>query len=297
MQTKVNVRKVLLYVGLVWLLSFAGLRAYLALGGTWSILPASLYMFMPLAVTLLVQVAIYRESALVPFWVNIRLNRWFLLAAIIPVALLLLSIGFSTLIPGTILSYSTDDILRRSADLYSPEELVLMRQQMEALPVHPFWTSLVGGILAGFSINALFAFGEEFGWRGFMLKELMPMGFWKCSAITGVVWGIWHAPAILQGHNYPENPAAGVFMMVLLSVLMSPVLSYVCLKANSVVAAAAMHGVINGVAGIPIMVLEGGSRFTTGMTGLAGMLALLLVNLAIARFGGVPNLERKFFNT
>ena len=36
------------------------------------------------------------------------------------------------------------------------------------------------------------------------------MGFLKTSVLTGFIWGVWHAPIILQGHNYPQHPVAGV---------------------------------------------------------------------------------------
>jgi len=42
----------------------------------------------------------------------------------------------------------------------------------------PWWTIyvevVVAGIIAGFTINALFAFGEEYGWRGVLQDLLAP---------------------------------------------------------------------------------------------------------------------------
>jgi len=110
---------------------------------------------------------------------------------------------------------------------------------------------------------------------------LAHLGFWKSSIIIGLVWGIWHAPIILQGHNYPQHPQLGVFMMIVFTLLLSPIFSYVRLKANSVIAAAIIHGSINATVGLPLMVIKGGNDLTVGVTGLAGFIALSLVNLGL----------------
>jgi len=44
-------------------------------------------------------------------------------------------------------------------------------------------------------INTIFAIGEELGWRGFLLPRLLHLGQWPAILISGIVWGIWHAPA------------------------------------------------------------------------------------------------------
>jgi membrane protease YdiL (CAAX protease family) len=128
------------------------------------------------------------------------------------------------------------------------------------------------------------AFGEELGWRGLLQRELLHLGFWKSSAFIGVIWGVWHAPIIIQGHNYPQHPVAGVAMMTVFTLLLSPILGYVRLKGKSVIAAAIAHGTLNGTAGIPLMVLVGGNDLTVGITGLAGFVVLAAVNLAIFVF-------------
>lgn len=42
-------------------------------------------------------------------------------------------------------------------------------------------------------------FGEEYGWRGFLLKELTATkGKTVASIVVGIVWALWHAPLIYQ---------------------------------------------------------------------------------------------------
>jgi membrane protease YdiL (CAAX protease family) len=147
--------------------------------------------------------------------------------------------------------------------------------------VHPIWIGLLQGLVAGPTINAIAGFGEELGWRGMLQKEFAPLGFWKASLLVGVIWGVWHAPLILQGHNYPEHPRTGVLMMILWCALLGPVFSYVRLKARSVLAAAVMHGSVNATFGLAIMVVKGGNDLVVGVTGVSGLAVLLAVDLGL----------------
>jgi len=65
-----------------------------------------------------------------------------------------------------------------------------MKSQVAAFPIHPVWIGLLQGLIAGITINAIAGFGEELGWRGLLQREFSYMGFWKSSAIIGIVWGI-----------------------------------------------------------------------------------------------------------
>jgi hypothetical protein len=97
-----------------------------------------------------------------------------------------------------------------------------MREQASTLPVHPFWLSLLSGMVAGITVNAAAAFGEEMGGRGLFQRKLEPLGLWSSSAISGVGWDNWYAPLILHGHNNPEHLGIGVFLMPVMTVLASP---------------------------------------------------------------------------
>ena len=105
-------------------------------------------------------------------------------------------------------------------------------------------------------INTLFALGEELGWRGFLLPELLPMGEWKAILVSGVIWGIWHAPAVLQGLNYPSMPVVGVLMMIVFTVLSGAILSWLYLNTGSPWAPALGHGALNATAGISILFIK-----------------------------------------
>ncbi len=112
---------------------------------------------------------------------------------------------------------------------------------------------LLAALTVGPLFNTLFALGEELGWRGFLLPRLLPLGQWKAIGLSGIVWGIWHAPVILQGHNYPQHPIAGVFLMIVFCVLFGTILSWLYLRTRSPWAPALGHGSFNAVAGLPIL--------------------------------------------
>ncbi len=240
-------------------------------------------MIMPTIGTIIVQKLIYKEP-LKPLGISFKINRWWLVAWLLPPLIALATIGVSVLMPGA--SYSPDmaGYFERYQGIVAPEQLQQMKEQMMIFPIHILWISLVGGLVAGLTINAIFGFGEELGWRGFLFKELSYMSFWKLSAIIGFIWGVWHAPLILQGHNYPQHPVAGVVMMILWCILLSPIFNYIRLKSKSVIAAAIMHGTLNATAGLALLVVRGGNDLTVGLTGIAGFIVLLIVNLCIFFF-------------
>lgn len=261
-------------VGLVFYLTNAAGKPMLGL------LLAMLYMQFPMLSALLVQKLICREPVVEPLGISFRLNRWWAVGWLLPAVITLLSTGISILLPGVEYTPGMEGYFEQLQKALPPEQVELMKQQAAALPIHVFWIYLVQGLVAGLTFNALVAFGEELGWRGFLQKEFASLGFWKSSVLIGVIWGVWHAPLVLQGVNYPYHPIAGVFMMVVFTTLLAPLFSYVRLKSGSVLAAAVMHGSLNGVARISVLVVRG-SDLLIGPTGLAGFIALGLMNGAL----------------
>jgi membrane protease YdiL (CAAX protease family) len=280
-----NLRKAGLFIGLTFLANYLLLALYLAFGGRWvmpgSTIVATAYMFIPMVIAIVVQRLFYKQPLREPFRISFRVNRWFLVAWLLPPVVAFATLGVSLLLPGVAYSPEMVGLFERLRPILSPEQLDQLKRQVAAFPIHPLWVSLLGGLLAGATINAVAGFGEELGWRGLLLRELSSMGFWRSSAVIGLVWGIWHAPIILQGHNYPQHPLAGVFMMVVFTLLLAPIFTYITVRADSVIAAAVMHGTLNGTAGIPLLVIKGGSDLTVGVTGLAGFIVLALVDLGI----------------
>jgi membrane protease YdiL (CAAX protease family) len=278
-------KKAWIFLALTFLFSWIILPIYFALGGKFNspftLVVLLLYMFVPMTMAIVVQKFIYREPLREPLGIWFKPNRWFLYAWFLPPLLAIATLGVSLLLPGIRFSPEMEGMYQRFGSSLTPEQLRQMRDQAAALPIHPFWIGLFSGLIAGVTINAVAAFGEELGWRGLLQKELEPLGFWKSSLLIGVIWGIWHAPIIWQGYNYPEHPQIGVVMMTIFTTLFAPLISYARLKSKSVIAAAIMHGTLNGTAGIALLVVAGGNDLTIGITGLAGLIALALASLIL----------------
>lgn len=198
--------------------------------------------------------------------------RWVVLAWVAPVGLTAVMIGVGRMLPGT--TFRTD---------YSAFFLELGLTEVDAVDAIadleatgiPIVVLLIGfGLILGGTFFALAAFGEELGWRGLLLTELAPLGFWKLSLWTGLVWGIWHTPLILFGLQFPDEPLAGILTMTAATVAWSPIYTYLTVQAQSVLAATFFHGsFFLGV--FTTVFLAGRSEFIISPFGVVGIVAAL----------------------
>lgn len=281
-----NKRKIFTYVLWVFGLTY-GISALFflsGLGNNMIILTAFMmgYMFFPLIAVVIVQKLIYKEAIARPLLITGKPNWWWPVAMILPLLLVGVTALVASLFPGVALDLRMENYLKQIA-LVDPAAAATTKDLFDTLPFHPLWLLLGQSLIAGITVNTIFAFGEELGWRGFLLRELRSLGFWKASLLTGLMWGPWHAPLTLfAGHNYPSTPVLGVLMMTVFCTLMSPIISFVTIKSRSVFSAAFFHGVLNACASIGILIVVGGNpELFNGLTGIAGFIVLLAVNLII----------------
>lgn len=96
----------------------------------------------------------------------------------------------------------------------------------------------IGVTVIGLPLSGLAAvFGEEYGWRGFLQDELVRLGQLPGVFLVGLVWGVWHWPAVLRGvHTYPPT-GAGLLLGLIFFVLWGFVQSYAVLKRGTLLAA------------------------------------------------------------
>jgi membrane protease YdiL (CAAX protease family) len=212
-------------------------------------------------------------------FLSFKFNGWFLIAWLLPLVLSVGGLGIGLLFPDVSFSLEMKGMFDRFEGSFPKEQVEEMKRSIETFPLHPIWLTLIQGLVAGPTINAVFGFGEELGWRAFLPRMLRNMHFLKASLLIGLIWGIWHSPLILMGHNYPDHPKIGVLMMTLWCILLTPLFLYISIRSRSVIAAAIFHGTINALAGIGIMLIEGGNDLLVGVTGLAGFIALSLLLL------------------
>ena len=236
---------------------------------------STLYMFFPMATALVLQ-KIDKEKLNHTGLVNFKFSWVWLVAWLLPVVMVFLCILVNGMMPGVELKYSAEQLINQYHVPEDQQEMV--REQMARFPA---WLMLImtvfSGLLTGITINALFAFGEEYGWRNYLVHALREHKFWTAALFIGIVWGLWHFPLILMGHNYPNEPQWGVLLMVVFCVLAGILELYFVLKTKSMIVAAIMHGTINAVAGVVIYFTLGGNDFLNGMVGLSGFIVMTLV--------------------
>lgn len=277
-------KKTAVFLGLTFGISWLLAVIYYALGGRLNqpsaMIMLIIYMFVPMLVAFVLQRYI-NGGSLRDIGVIFRPNRWYLLAWLLPPILAFSALGVSLLLPGVSYSPELAGFFEKYQTLLTPEQLQHLKDQLASLPINPIWLILFQGLLAGATINAVAGFGEELGWRGYLQETLQPLGFWRSSYLIGIVWGFWHAPIIIQGYNYPQNPIFGVLMMMAICTLLGPIFSYLRIKSGSVLTAALAHGSFNGTVGLSTLLLQGGTDLTVGMMGLAGLIVLTASNIII----------------
>ncbi len=148
-------------------------------------------------------------------------------------------------------------------------------------------------------LNFIPALGEEWGWRGYLLpKVVQRVNFLPAALLTGFIWGLWHAPIIVAGHNYGVGysgyPWLGIVAMCVFCIFAGILLSYLTLSTKSCLPAALAHGAMNGTAALGMLFynysayletpsLELVNRFVGPLpTGIIGGIAYIAVAVWIA---------------
>ena len=135
-------------------------------------------------------------------------------------------------------------------------------------------------------INHLFAFGEEYGWRGYIFPKLQTfMSGRKAAIINGILWGLGHAPLVyfglIYGFEYPGFPYMGIFIITILATVVGAWLSYLAIQTKSIVASSIAHGTFNTIREIPLFVAVLGVSPLLGPrpSGIIGMIGFIVLSV------------------
>lgn len=137
-------------------------------------------------------------------------------------------------------------------------------------------------------LNGISTFGEEFGWRAYLLPKLSAaMGNRKALLVSSVIWGVWHWPVIAMGHNYGLDywgyPWLGLLLMVWFTLSAGVFMGWITQKAGSVWPAVIAHGALNGIAALGLLFISGPTPMTLGPSpaGVISCLPFTIVSAVI----------------
>jgi membrane protease YdiL (CAAX protease family) len=170
-------------------------------------------------------------------------------------------------------------VLRNSIAVLSPEQAEsLTKTQIGYSALSQF----VMALLLAPILNFIPCLGEELGWRGYLLPKLAAlMGKKRAVLLSGVIWGLWHAPIIAMGYNYgtgyPGFPWLGIGAMILFCLFVGSFFSWLTFRIPSAVPAIIAHGALNGMASISMLFMKGTPNpfigpFPIGVIGGAGFI-------------------------
>jgi membrane protease YdiL (CAAX protease family) len=272
--------------GLAWLIDLVvflngGLRSAL-------FLPlVALQMFMPALATFVVThwISPIRNvrTATGLRW-GVKGTRWGLFYVLTPIVAVALIVG--SLFVGAALGVYPMDLTN-----YSAYHAVLAKAPggtdlLKQIPIGALvWIQILALPLVGL-INSVATFGEEYGWRGYLLPGLLPLGQGRALILSGIIWGLWHAPIIAMGYNYPQHPYLGIALMCVFTTIAGILLGWTRLATGSVWPAVLGHAAINAAGGSYVLLAQAGASVDTAQATLLGwsgwILPLLLIGVLVA---------------
>lgn len=121
---------------------------------------------------------------------------------------------------------------------------------LRVLPADTSLSVIAGKFLVGFLLTLIPGFGEEFGWRGYLLPQLAKRySPRKATLLHAFIWWAWHLPAVIAigaRSGEPETPVwlsvAVVTLITLIPAMMNAVIyAYVWAATGSLAVSSAYH--------------------------------------------------------
>ena len=131
-------------------------------------------------------------------------------------------------------------------------------------------------VFAGF-----FAFAEEFGWRGFLLPRLLPLGTRWALLLSGVLWFCWEAPLVyfglLDSTLIQINLPLTLVCHFLGTVAIAVVFGYLRLRFDSVYLPTFARSLLNLLSGVSILFFTETNPLLSDFGGPVGTALTLVV--------------------
>lgn len=286
----IETKRIFIFIGITFVLTFLfDILLVFPMAQSQSVYTStalSVVMFFPalaVIITRLITKEGFKNSFIKP---NFKGNiRFYLIAWFLPMILTVVGAVLYFFIFPTTFDSSMSDIINSTKQSYNDldignlftDEMIHMQLMIQIA------VSIFSPIL-----NIFVCFGEEWGWRAYLLPKtqnklpLIPM-----LLVNGLIWGIWHTPLIIMGHNYGSNyfgyPVLGILAMCLFCIFIGTILSYFTVRSKSVWPAVLAHGGINGFSNISLLFHTGTINPFIGPlpTGIIGGFAFILTAVVI----------------
>src|SRR5215216_6270501 len=253
-QNLTNRAKAAIYYALALSLGFATLLLVPVFGALITIL----HMFTPLLAVLLMLLVVTRDGYTKAGWAVLGLHRAGFRAW-----------GLALLLPGLVLGFGYSVVWLTGIASFNlpPSELV-------TLPLNLVLTML---------LDVPLAFGEEIGWRGYLLPQLSSSGRRRALLLSGLLQGIWHLPMLLLTPYYHSagNPLIVVPLFLATLTLTGVIYGELRLMTGSMWPAALAHGAGNSfwstLSGLTITTSPLVLEYLAGESGILPLLGLVVV--------------------
>lgn len=157
-------------------------------------------------------------------------------------------------------------------------------------------SKLMPALWSVLGLGLIGAFGEELGWRGFLLPKLM-VEVRHPYALTGIVWAAWHLPLIAFGGFYAVEHRLQMALIYALGIVaMNLVFCELRMRSGSVWVATVAHAAHNFVFQfvVPVLILTmpgGRAKLWDQIVGDTGLIVAALyagAYLVLHSFSPVP---------
>lgn len=136
--------------------------------------------------------------------------------------------------------------------------LVQLQRSSYALKAGTDLKKVIPIVLVNILVLILFVSGEEIGWRGFIQSQAIERyGNIVGILLLGLVWGFWHAPVALRGHNLNAYFWAETFVLYpYMCICYSFPIAFLTLQSGSIWPGILFHAANNALGSISIQFVE-----------------------------------------
>lgn len=219
-----------------------------------------------------------KQPILEPLGIRLAVNRWWGIAWLLPVAVLLLATAI-TWLAGFEPVLTVDRLIETKRSMVPSDQLAEFERYVSESPPPQPWMLIVMAMPAGLTFNLIPGFCEEVAFRGYYFRE-MPGGFWGRSTRIGLLWWLWLAPSIAIGNLYGTPGWRSVALALPWCVIASWVFVYIRVRSESVIAVGIARGTTLALTAAADDLTFGAPAWLAPFYGLSGILALFLVWLA-----------------